>query len=60
MTKRTAVLLLIAGVCALCVPVVAQWAGVWFPAADFLFWAGVLMIGGSALIAASLSLEDRR
>ena len=59
MTKRTAVLLLIAGVCALCVPVVAQWAGVWFPAIDFLWWAGLLMIAGAALIGMALSLEDR-
>ena len=60
MTKRTAVLMFLAGILALCVPVVAQWAGVWFPALAFLGWAGVLMIAGAALIAASLSLEERR
>jgi len=50
----------LAGILALCVPVVAQWAGFWFPALAFLFWAGVLMIAGAALIAAELMLEDRR
>jgi len=60
MTKRTAVLLLIAGVIAIFTPVVLREIGAWFPAADFLFWAGVGMVGGSALIAASLSLEERR
>jgi len=60
MTKRTAVLMFLAGILALCVPVVAQEVGFWFPALAFLGWAGVLMIGGAALIAASLSLEERR
>ncbi len=57
---KTAGKLFLAGLFAIAVPVVAQQVGAWFPAADFLFWAGVLMIGGSALIAASLSLEERR
>ena len=49
----------IAGVLALFVPSVAQWAGFWFPALAFLGWAGVLMIAGAALIGMALSLEDR-
>lgn len=60
MTKRTAVLLLIAGLLALAAAIFMREFGAWFPALEFLGWAGLLMIAGAALIAASLSLEERR
>jgi len=60
MTRRNAALFAIAGVLALIIPIAAQEFGFWFPALAFLGWAGLLMLVGAALIAASLSLEDRR
>jgi len=60
MTSRNAVRLFLAGMFSLFVPVVAEWAGFWFPALAFLGWAGVLMIAGAALIGAAVTLEDRR
>jgi len=60
MTRRNGFALCAAGVLALIAPVVLEWFGVWFPAAAFLGWAGLLMFGSGVLVLAAVGLEDRR
>ena len=60
MTRRNAVLFLIAGLLALAATIFMREFGAWFPALEFLGWAGLLAIAGGVLVLASLSLEERR